>query len=185
MIQYSRETRFGSKWDKRFQAMCREVGTWSKDPKRQVGSVIVRPDRTVASVGFNGFPRGMPDNSWRYRDKSLKQRFVVHAEMNAALSANEPIHGFTVYTYPYPPCVRCAVHLAQAGIQTAVLSPIPHDTREHDIEDFTYALYALYAPTPRIVTEKTKKMQKFFAYRSARQPARRADLSDSLLIGNN
>jgi deoxycytidylate deaminase len=35
---------------------------WSKDPSTKVGAVIVRPDLTVASIGYNGFPRGMSDD---------------------------------------------------------------------------------------------------------------------------
>lgn len=47
-----------SKWDERFIELARLVATWSKDPSTKVGAVIVRPYRTVASVGFNGFARG-------------------------------------------------------------------------------------------------------------------------------
>ena len=48
-------------WDMRFAQLAKLVSLWSKDPSTKVGSVIVRPDKTIASVGFNGFPKGVPD----------------------------------------------------------------------------------------------------------------------------
>ncbi len=39
--------------------------------------------------------------------------------MNAILSANEPVRGYTLYTWPpadSPTCDRCAAHVIQAGI---------------------------------------------------------------------
>ena len=37
------------------------VARRSRDPNTQVGAVILRADNTVASVGYNGFPRGTND----------------------------------------------------------------------------------------------------------------------------
>ena len=37
------------KWDLRFIELAKLVSTWSKDPSTKVGSVIVRPNKTVAS----------------------------------------------------------------------------------------------------------------------------------------
>lgn len=46
-----------AKWIERFVELAAHISQWSKDPSLQVGAVIIRPDRTVASVGFNGLPR--------------------------------------------------------------------------------------------------------------------------------
>lgn len=46
------------KWDARFLDLAVFIGDWSKDPSTKVGAVLVRPDRTIAGLGFNGFPRG-------------------------------------------------------------------------------------------------------------------------------
>lgn len=112
------------KWDRRFLELARHISTWSKDPSTQVGAVIVRPDRTVASVGFNGFPRGMCDDPKIYEDRNTKLKRVVHAEMNAILNAAEPVKGYTIYVYPPFPlvcsCSRCTVHIIQAGISRIV-----------------------------------------------------------------
>lgn len=107
------------KWDQRFLALAAHVATWSKDPSSQVGAVIVRPDKSIASLGFNGFPRGLSDDEALYNDRESKYARVVHAEMNAVLSAHEPVRGYTLYC-SHPVCDRCAVHLIQTGIARIV-----------------------------------------------------------------
>lgn len=110
------------KWDPRYLEMAKLISTWSKDPSTQVGCIIVRPDRTIASVGYNGFARGVEDTEERLNDRPTKYAMVVHAEPNAIIAAREPLHGYTAYTYPFPPCAGCASLLVQAGI-TRVVAP--------------------------------------------------------------
>ena len=108
------------KWDLRFLELALLVRTWSKDPSTQHATVIVRPDRTICSVGYNGFPRSMPDREEYLQDRDEKLRRVVHGEMNAILSAHEPVRGYTAYTVSGVGCDRCVVHLIQAGITKCV-----------------------------------------------------------------
>lgn len=103
-------------WHDRFFEMARMVGSWSKDPSTQVGAVIVRPDRTIASVGYNGFPRGVSDDPDVLEHRPAKYLRTVHAEANAILSAREPLHGCTLYVTPLHPCANCAGLIIQAGI---------------------------------------------------------------------
>ena len=110
------------KWDFRFLRMADMVSTWSKDPSTQVGSVIVRPDRTVASVGYNGFPKQMLDTNALYNNREEKYSRIVHAEINALTFCNEKVQGYTVYVTPFMPCDRCFVQLVQSGI-TRVVAP--------------------------------------------------------------
>ena len=104
------------KWDVRFLDLAHLVSTWSKDPSTKVGAVIVRPDRTIASVGFNGFPQQMNDDPELYNNREQKYSRVIHGEINALIFVREPIKGYTLYTYPFMPCDRCCVQMIQAGI---------------------------------------------------------------------
>ena len=106
-----------TKWDRRFLSLAAQISTWSKDPGTQVGAVIVRPDRTIASLGYNGFPRGSGDTYTTREDKLLR---TVHAELNAILNAREPLHGYTLYVTPLCPCSNCAAAIVQAGIANVV-----------------------------------------------------------------
>jgi dCMP deaminase len=108
------------KWDQRMLALAALVAGWSKDPSTQTGAVIIRPNRTIASVGYNGFPRGMKDDEALYQSREEKYSRVVHAEVNAILNAQEPLHGYILYTWPFQPCDRCATQVIQAGIKHIV-----------------------------------------------------------------
>lgn len=108
---------FGYKWDDRFIDLAKVVGSWSKDPGTKVGAVIVRPDRTIASVGYNGFPRGVED---KYRSREDKLLRTVHAEANAILTCNESLVGYHLYVSPLCPCANCAALIIQSGIQYVV-----------------------------------------------------------------
>lgn len=105
------------KWTERFLDLAELVGSWSKDPSTRVGAVIVRPDRTIASLGYNGFPRGVDD---KYLDRDHKLLRTVHAEMNAILSAREALAGCTLYVSPLFPCSNCAAAIIQSGIGAVV-----------------------------------------------------------------
>ena len=114
-----------TRWDIRYVELARLVSTWSKDPSTQTGAVIVRPDNSVASIGFNGFPRGIDDSTERYADREVKYSYIIHCEMNAVLSAHDNVIGSTLYTYPFLSCDRCAVHMIQAGIKRVVAPACP------------------------------------------------------------
>ncbi len=115
---------FKPHWHSRFLALAAHVAQWSRDPDKKVGAVIVRPDKTIASLGFNGFPRGVDDSDARYRDKELKRELVMHAETNAILHAREPLKGYVLYVWPLMPCARCAAAIVQAGISHVVSQPM-------------------------------------------------------------
>ena len=112
------------RWHAYFFDLCMANAAMSKDPSTKVGAVIVRPDRTVVSMGFNGFPRGCHDDEHLYAERETKYRRVIHAEMNAILTAKEPLTGCTLYVWPMPPCDRCAAHIIQSGI-AKVYAPFP------------------------------------------------------------
>jgi dCMP deaminase len=118
------------KWDIRFLELAKFVSDWSKDPSTKTGAAIIRPDRTIASIGFNGFPRGMQDNEELYNNREIKYSRIVHCEMNAILSADESLKGYTLYTYPFASCDRCAVHVIQSGIERVVFPKLPDELKE-------------------------------------------------------
>lgn len=120
-------------WDKKFLDMAEMVSLWSKDPSTKVGAVIVDKNNRLISVGYNGFPRGIPDDE-RLKQRDKKYDIIVHAEMNAILFANVPIQGFTLYTYPFEPCSRCASVIIQTGISRVVSLPNKEDRWEANFE---------------------------------------------------
>jgi dCMP deaminase len=129
------------KWVARFIKLAEEVSTWSKDPSSQVGAVIVRPDRTIASVGFNGFPRGVEDCHERIANRDTKLLYTIHAEMNAILSAKEPLKGYSLFVWPFQPCAHCAASIIQSGIKEVYCPFNAHlDSYERWADSFKAAL---------------------------------------------
>lgn len=118
-------------WHAYFFSLCMVTAGRSKDPSTKVGSVIVRPDKTVAGMGFNGFPRGCRDEPSLYADRDTKYSRVIHAEANAILQSAERLHGHSLYVWPYPPCDRCMATIIQAGIKHVHAPPLPADAQAH------------------------------------------------------
>jgi dCMP deaminase len=100
------------------------VSEGSKDPKRKVGAIIVKPDGSPISWGYNGLARGLHDTQARLNDPETKLQLVVHAEanavFNAARSGTSTLGGIMLATLF--PCVNCANAIIQAGI-TEVICP--------------------------------------------------------------
>jgi dCMP deaminase len=109
-------------WDVRFLKLAQHIASWSKDPSTKVGCVIVGPDREIVSTGYNGFPRGVSDDSSRYDDRNTKLHLICHAEENAVAHAARigvSLRNTTAYV-TWPPCPRCARSLVQAGVTKVV-----------------------------------------------------------------
>ena len=115
-------------WNARFLGLAEHISTWSKDPSTKCGAVIVRPDKTIASMGFNGFPRGVEDLPSVLNNRDEKYQRIIHADMNAILFLREPAYGYHMFIHPMMPCARCASHIIQAGI-TTVTAPYTDNPR--------------------------------------------------------
>ncbi len=112
-------------WDRWHMQHAITTASASRDPSTKCGAVIVRPDKTHAGLGFNGFPRGMSDDPALYANREVKLTRTIHAEMNALANAQrEPVNGYTLYVWPYIPCSHCAIHVIQWGIKRVVASPL-------------------------------------------------------------
>ncbi len=123
-----------SDWDARFLDMASLVATWSKDPSTKVGAVITR-GKFVVSLGFNGHPAGIDDSDSRLLDREVKYRTIIHAEMNAILSAKQPLDGCTLYVVPLMPCSNCGAVIVQSGIKRVVTL---ESTNERWLESFEF-----------------------------------------------
>lgn len=113
-----------NKWDKRFLYLAKHVSTWSKDPSTGIGAVITNNKNRIISIGFNGYPRGVPDEGMDNREEKYLK--VIHAEENALLFAQRDLCNCTIYVYPLLPCSNCMAKIIQVGITKVVV--LVHDT---------------------------------------------------------
>lgn len=108
------------KWDFRFLDLAKLISTWSKDSSTKTGAVIVRPDKSILSLGYNGFPRSMKDDEELYANREIKYSRIIHCEINALIHSKTSVEGCTLYVYPFLSCDRCCVQMIQAGIKRIV-----------------------------------------------------------------
>ena len=119
-------------WDEYFMEMAELTAKRATCARRQVGAVIVKDNRAVAT-GYNGAPRGLAhcDEIGGCMRQKLGipsgQRHelcrALHAEQNAIISAasmGNAIEGGTIYI-THQPCVICAKMIVNAGIQRIVV----------------------------------------------------------------
>jgi dCMP deaminase len=130
-----------NKWDVRFMDLALHVAQWSKDPSTKVGSVIVRPDKRIVSLGYNGFPSGVCDHEERYAERAVKYKFVCHAERNALDNVSQDVTGCTLYS-TLQPCSDCAKSIIQRGIAEVVT--IVDETRKDLLDEFMNYSYVMF-----------------------------------------
>lgn len=129
------------RWNTRFMALAKHIATWSKDPSRRIGAVLVDENSRVIGTGYNGFPKGVEDLHERLHPEipddvcrdcnNIKYKMVAHAELNAIL--NSPINAInrgekcTLYVYGLPPCPDCTKVIIQAGIKHVIFHAIEEE----------------------------------------------------------
>ena len=111
-------------WPSYAMGIAEAVALRSEDPSRQVGAVILRPDNSIASVGYNGAPAGvnLPDDIWL---SSERHRYIIHAEVNALrwTTPRDTLGGYCCVTHH--PCIECLKALAAMGIAEVFWKHVP------------------------------------------------------------
>jgi len=117
-------------WDEYFLQLARQAATRSTCLRRQVGAVLVR-DRRVLATGYNGAPRGvrhclevgcLRDQLGIPSGERHELCRAIHAEQNAIIQAavhGVAVDGATLYC-THQPCILCAKVLINAGIREIV-----------------------------------------------------------------
>ncbi|KAG6573132.1 Deoxycytidylate deaminase, partial [Cucurbita argyrosperma subsp. sororia] len=114
-------------WDDYFMAIAFLSAERSKDPNRQVGACLVSQNGVILGIGYNGFPRGCPDDKlpWAKKSKTsnpleTKYPYVCHAEVNAILNTNHAsASGQRLYVTMFP-CNECAKVIIQSGVSEVI-----------------------------------------------------------------
>ncbi len=125
-------------WDHYFMEITRLVATRSTCLRRQVGAIIVK-DKRILATGYNGAPRQLPHclDVGCLRDKmgvpSGERHELcrgIHAEQNAIIQAATSgvnIEGSVLYTTHYP-CSLCIKMILNASIEKVLfLDGYPDD----------------------------------------------------------
>ena len=110
-------------WDEYFMGIAILSACRSKDPNTQVGACIVSKDNRILSMGYNGAPRGLDDDSMKWDREGefleTKYPYVCHAELNAILNYRGNLEGAKIYVALFP-CNECAKAIIQSGIKEVI-----------------------------------------------------------------
>lgn len=109
-----------NKWYHRFLDLAQNIAGFSKDPSTRVGAVLIDDEHNIISMGYNGFPRGISDTQERLKNREIKYKYIVHAEINCLLSAGHNINGCTLIIWPFGPCENCMKMIIQTGVKRIV-----------------------------------------------------------------
>jgi dCMP deaminase len=97
-----------------------KFGSLSKDSTK-VGAIVLDNDYRILAYGYNGFPRGYPDDYNIPRETKLL--LTVHAELNAILNAASngvSCSGMKIICTHHP-CSNCAACLVNAGVSEVII----------------------------------------------------------------
>lgn len=107
-------------WDTYFMNIAHVVKTRSKDPKMQVGAVLVSvKDNRIISTGYNSVKAGVNDLEIDWANRDRIKDIVVHAETNAILYAQSKFEDSILYT-TLSPCNDCLKLLSATKIKKII-----------------------------------------------------------------
>ena len=116
-------------WDDIFIEIAFVFRKRSPDTTRH-GSVIVSPDKSQISLGYNGYPKNC-NHEKMPTTRPQKYNFLVHAESNSILNANFPLKGSTLYVTGMP-CHSCWAMIIQKEIARVVYGPVQSKCVDED-----------------------------------------------------
>ena len=123
-------------WDEYFMGIALLSSQRSKDPNTQVGACIVSSDNRILSIGYNGAPRGLDDDTMHWdREGSFldtKYAYVCHGELNAILNYRGNLEGSKIYVALFP-CNECAKAIIQAGIRKIYYESDKYDGADNNV----------------------------------------------------
>ena len=107
-------------WNEYYMNIAHVVKTRSKDPKMQVGAVLVSlKDYRIISTGYNSVKSGLNDLDIDWLDRDRVKDIVIHAETNAILYAQSKFEDAVLYT-THSPCNECLKLLSATKIKKII-----------------------------------------------------------------
>ena len=98
--------------------LAQTISKLSKDPRTKVGAILLSKCGKKLSMGYNGFPQGVEENSDLWK-REIKHHYVQHAEINAIVNCDFEKEGATLYC-TLQPCNSCLGAIINSGVKRIV-----------------------------------------------------------------
>jgi dCMP deaminase len=134
-------------WDEYFMSLAFLVCMRSPDSQTQHGAVVVDKNNKILATGYNGYLPGAEDDCMPNL-RPHKYQHIIHAEVNAILSAAQNLESCKIYITGLP-CNECLKIIAKAGIKEVIVGD-----RMHFFPNGYFELQALICVTHEISIRK-------------------------------
>ncbi len=106
-------------WEEYALLLSQTAALRSEDPWKKTGCCVLRHDKSVAGLGYNGGPKGI-EIDWSDRDERRKR--VIHAEINT-LTYCKP-NEIWLLACTLLPCRSCMQTIAAYNIKKVVFAEV-------------------------------------------------------------
>lgn len=111
----------------------------------QNAAILVDDNDNIILSATNSFPKGVAENNKRQQDKSIRQKYSIHAERNVIYNAAKlgiKTDGL-IMVCPWATCTECAWAIIQSGIKKLVTHKQALDRSNEWKEDIEFAFKML------------------------------------------
>lgn len=155
-----------------FLKKANKIASNSKDLSTKVGAFIVDEDElSPLGFGYNGLPRGFPDNDPIKNERPEKYLWTEHAERNAIYNFAQQLMDNSIIFLSHFPNMDSTRAIVSCGIQSIILPSLnnEHEHFSRVIEMLTHAkvdLITLDSKTSHILKENItqKTLDKYRSY---------------------
>ena len=89
-------------WTEYYMVIAKAVSLRSHDEQTQHGCIIVNEAKQPLGFGYNGFPRGLKDDSQLPTTRPEKYSWMIHSEVNAITNCVTNPHNAIAYVTGEP-----------------------------------------------------------------------------------
>ena len=111
----------------------KQIQSLSNDPYTKVACILLDDSLDIVGIGYNDKPK-MWVQKYPYEDRELKNKYIIHAEINAVIDAGSNKACVAIVTLF--PCTHCMKALLAKGITTLYY----HDIRFNEDASEVFAM---------------------------------------------
>lgn len=119
------------------QILSDNIARISEDPYTKVGAIVLNKEGRVLSLGYNGLaPKKNVDKEF-WKDRDLRRKYMIHAEMNALSCMSRYDEPYYIYVNLLP-CGYCANLIACYNIKEVFYN------QEYNLDNSSKEIFKFY-----------------------------------------
>ena len=119
------------------QILSDNIARISEDPYAKVGAIVLNKEGRVLSLGYNGLaPKKNVDKEF-WKDRDLRRKYMIHAEMNSLSCMSRYDEPYYIYVNLLP-CGYCANLIACYNIKEVFYN------QEYNLDNSSKEIFKFY-----------------------------------------